>query len=65
MVPAVLGTGSMSCELTGAPLALLISGWWAKIFSAIGNSPAMTRSTSVRALPEPKLIIFCCASFSK
>ena len=35
------------------------------MFSAIGNSPAMTRSTSVRALPDPKLMIFCVASLRK
>ena len=63
IVPAVLGVGSSRRVFTGAPLAWLISGWCANICKAMGNSPAMTRSTRVRALPAPKLTIFCVASF--
>jgi len=35
------------------------------MLTAMAYSPAMTRSTSVRALPEPKLTILCSLSFAK
>src|SRR5215475_180680 len=56
--------GCILIQSTGAPLLALMNAWLLKICSAIGNSPAITRSRTWR--PETcKGAIFCLPSLAK